>query len=92
MEVRIIPQFDPGKLLIAQSVADQLPPDIVMQCFFLHLTGIWGDISKPDKLANWSALKYGGRLVSAYSTTRGRILIITEADRSLTAIFFERDC
>lgn len=52
-----------------------------------HAGGDWGDLEDNDKRANDKALVHGGRLLSAYHTTRGeKIWIITEADRSSTCI------
>ena len=50
-----------------------------------HLRGDWGDLCPEDKTENELSLKYGLRLLSSYPITgRGKLWIITEADRSLT--------
>lgn len=52
-----------------------------------HVRGDWGDMDPEDLAANDHALRYGGRLFSAYSLpTRDRLWIITEADRSATTL------
>ena len=59
-----------------------------------HVRKDWGDEDKEDKLANDQALKEGSRLLSAYNDERfpkhgvATIWIITEADRSSTAVLF----
>ncbi|MHB9044343.1 MAG: hypothetical protein ACYC35_00235 [Pirellulales bacterium] len=57
--------------------------------FFLskHAQGDWGTMDKDDKQLNEDALSNGDRILSAYRTLKGeRIWIITEADRSTTAL------
>ena len=53
-----------------------------------HHSGDWGHVSKRDKKENKLALKEGFRIVSAYTLphTGMKIWVITEADRSSTAI------
>jgi len=52
-----------------------------------HSKGDWGAICQEDRLENELSLKYGLRLLSAYTLPGGkRIWIITEADRSATTI------
>ena len=52
-----------------------------------HFAGDWGEISEGDKKLNDTAVKEGGRILSAYQTTAGdRIWIISEADRSVTNV------
>jgi len=49
-----------------------------------HMMGDWGDMSKDDKDTNDQALVSGDRLFSSYITSKGKVWIITEADRSVT--------
>lgn len=52
-----------------------------------HLSGDWGDLDEHDKQMNEDAVRYGGRILSAYRIKDGtKIWIITEADRSVTTI------
>jgi hypothetical protein len=51
-----------------------------------HQCGDWGDLGADDKEANERSLKDGSRLLSAYQTPKGKIWIITEADRSITTL------
>lgn len=48
----------------------------------------WGELDPEDVEANAEALKYGCRILAAYDTSRGRIWIITEWDRSYTTILY----
>ncbi len=52
-----------------------------------HVSGDWGDVCGHDSTANWTAVREGGRLLSAYRTQRGEeVWVITEADRSCTTV------
>lgn len=52
-----------------------------------HAACDWGDICPEDKYLNDEAVNDEGRLLSAYSTSKGaKLWIITEADRSATTI------
>ena len=67
--------------VLAQS--NQTPSDFLAR----HVRGDWGDVCAEDKQLNDEALREGSRIVSAYKTATGaRIWVITEADRSATAI------
>jgi len=47
----------------------------------------WGNISQDDKELNDLALVSGdGRLFSSYVTPKGKVWIITKADRSATVV------
>ena len=48
----------------------------------------WGDISDNDKQTNVDALEQGERIFAAYETSKGKIYIITEWDRSATTVLF----
>lgn len=48
-----------------------------------HVTGDFGAMCEEDIQANWDAIKFGGRVFSAYLLpNEEKIWIITEADRS----------
>ena len=52
-----------------------------------HLFGDWGDLKAQDKRANDRAVELGARLRSEYELPTGdRLLLITEWDRSATAL------
>lgn len=51
-----------------------------------HVSGDWGDLDPEDKQANQIALTTGARIFSAYHTPKGKLWIITEADRSATTV------
>lgn len=59
-----------------------------MQLFCLE-TGV--EMSEEDKEMNELALKDGGRLMGTYKTCKGKVWIISEADRSVTTVLFPRE-
>lgn len=63
--------------------AGQSPADFLTR----HVAGQWGNLDDEDKATNEEALKFGGRILSAYSlSTEVTIWVITEADRSSTCV------
>lgn len=48
----------------------------------------WGEMDEEDKASNEQALIEGSRIMGAYQTCKGKIWIITEADRTATTILF----
>ena len=48
----------------------------------------WGIMCEEDKAMNDQALLDGNRIMGAYQTCKGKIWIITEADRSVTTVLF----
>jgi hypothetical protein len=57
-----------------------------------HTESDFSEMSADDIFANLRAVTRGDeRIFSRYQTSRGRIWIITEADRSLTTILFPNE-
>lgn len=57
-----------------------------------HARGDWGDVDDDDKKLNDEDLVNGGRVLSAYHTSKGdKIWIITEADRSVTTVLLPEE-
>ncbi len=57
-----------------------------------HQSGDWGELCEQDKRENDFSLKNGYRLLSAYTTKRGRkIWLITESDRSATSLILPHE-
>ena len=58
-----------------------------------HIHGDWGDLSAEDLAANELALLTGKRLLSNYNLPdgRGKLWIITEADRAASTILLPDD-
>lgn len=51
----------------------------------------WGDLCQEDKELNDQAIQSEGRILAAYQTSKGKIWIITERDRSATTILFPEE-
>jgi hypothetical protein len=72
----------PGALE-ALEAAGQDPAELLRR----HVTGDWGDVPPEDAQENELSVQQGFRILSAYTlTTRVKIWIITEADRSATTL------
>lgn len=56
-----------------------------------HQRGDDGDLCAEDKAANLQALEHGTRIFSSYNTPKGKVWIITEADRSSTCCLLPED-
>jgi hypothetical protein len=57
-----------------------------------HLSGDWGEVDAEDAQENEVSLKYGWRLLSAYTLKSGtKIWVITEADYSSTCILLPEE-
>lgn len=60
----------------------------VRQAFLRYLNCDWGDLCQDDIDLNTQALATGERILALYTTSEGKIYIITEWDRSVTTILF----
>ena len=88
------PHFLPGQVVATPGALAALGENATDCAEYLgrHLRGDWGDLCEDDKRANVEALKEGLRLLSAYRLGDGtRIWIITEADRSVTAVLLPEE-
>ena len=69
-----------------------LPHEDIQTALKRHLRGDWGDLDEADKTENEFSLEKGFRLLSAYKGANGtKFWIITEADRSVTAVLLSAD-
>ncbi len=70
----------PGALLAIEQSGDSLSALIRH-----HQCGDWGDTCAEDARTDEEAIGHGGRIMSVYLLhNRGRLWIITEADRAAT--------
>jgi len=87
-------KFPMGQIVLTRGVYDWMIRNgefahFVSGCLKRHARGDWGNLCSEDREQNELALKDGSRLFSAYEHWRlPRIWIITEADRSVTAVLF----
>lgn len=83
-----------GRLVMTQGIyhAGQCSPafsQTVSKDFARYCQGDWGDLGESDKNLNDEAIVSGNdRILAAYATEKGKIFILTEADRSVTTILF----
>ncbi|WP_324665142.1 hypothetical protein VLL09_01345 [Dehalococcoides mccartyi] len=91
--------FNTGQIVATRGVYDLACENpefarFIQKSLNRHVKGDWGDVDEEDKQSNNQAMKQGTRLLSAYIDNRfpqngvATIWIITEADRSSTAILF----
>jgi len=91
-EVRTVPKFSPGQILMTANAQKQLSQTDVQQALRRHFAGDWGDCDPEDTAANEDALLQGDRLLSVYHTAeKVRFWVITEADRSATTVLLPGD-
>jgi hypothetical protein len=75
-------KFTLGRTLATPAALQAMKESGQEAAFFLdrHVVGDWGEVCQDDAQLNDEALKDGGRIISAYSTLKGRKLwIITDA-------------
>lgn len=65
--------------------------DELIKCFERYITMDFGDLGDEDIKANYDAIKYNERILGSYSTTNGKIYMITEADRATTTILLAEE-
>ena len=75
-------KFPLGVIVATRGAIEAMQESGQPPAFFLdrHVAGDWGEVSPHDGQLNNEALKDGSRLLSAYSTLKGKKLwVITEA-------------
>lgn len=89
--------FSLGQVVMTHKVNDTIAENRdflkdVIASLHRHCNKDWGCMPEEDKALNDEAVKTGmDRIFSAYMTCKGKIYIITEADRSATTILFPED-
>lgn len=89
------PRFSLGKLAITPAAQAALDAVAIPAVALLarHVHGDWGDLSAEDLAENEFSLLTGKRLLSSYALRddKGKVWVITEADRSATTILLPED-
>ena len=86
------PKFAFGQIVSTPNALDQIPSDEILHALSRHIRGDWGTLDPEDWNANERSLKTGGRLFSAYVSTRNvKFWIITEWDHSVTTVLLPED-
>jgi hypothetical protein len=83
--------FPLGETVITANASLQLNTEEVLSALQRHASGDWGDLCPEDMQTNDDALRYGGRLFSAYGSGSHRFWVITESDRSVTTVLLPED-
>ena len=85
-------KFPSGQIVITPTALNTLSQTDVHTALVRHLRGDWGDVDEHDRKENDVSLQHGARLLSVYHAANGtKFWIITEADRSATAILLPSD-
>lgn len=90
-------QFELGQILATPAAMREFCHLEITDCLLKHARGQWGNLTLHDWNMNQSALNNGGRIMSVYKLSKGRVLwIITEAEddnghRSATTILLPSD-
>jgi hypothetical protein len=85
-------KFRLGRLYFTRAAMAQVAQEDMMAAVNRHSKGDWGDLCDEDNDANEQALRYGGRILSAYKDGKGiKFWIITEADRTSTTVLLPDD-
>ena len=94
--------FEIGKVVISSGVyaatleRSPLGP-FVRYCLERHVLGDWGICHPDDMVHNDSAVSGGDRICSVYHVPAGvyryqsLVLVVTDADRSCTTVFFDSE-
>ncbi|MDD3229393.1 MAG: hypothetical protein PHE09_09280 [Oscillospiraceae bacterium] len=82
-----------GRILTTRGVSNEMEESPVFAgevaaAFNRYQRKDWGELSQEDKDLNNQAIGAGERILAAYQTSKGKIWIITEWDRSATTILF----
>lgn len=89
--------FNIGKLYMTRAINDEIADSSkfskeILKCLARYKAKDWGEMCDEDKLLNDEAVISGNnRIFAAYGTSKGKVYIITEWDRSVTIILFATD-
>lgn len=86
-------KFKLGQVVVTRQINNDIAENKlfameVQMCLTRYAKCDWGDTSEGDKPLNDEAVENGDRILAAYETSRGRIWILTEWDRSATTILY----
>jgi hypothetical protein len=96
-EVSRMAKFNLGRTVMTRAIADLTAEDDsfaneITSAFNRYTDCNWGDMCVSDKQLNDNAIENGeDRILAAYETSKGKVYIITEWDRSYTTILFAKD-
>lgn len=85
-----------GQLVMTRGIANAIEESPKFE-FEIHRSFIryffqdWGELCQEDIALNIEALRNGHRILALYETSKGKVYIITEWDRSVTTILFAHE-
>jgi hypothetical protein len=85
----VTPRFDLGQVVATPGALAALEQHQISPLTLIsrHVSGDFGDIDQEDWQTNLAALRYGQRIVSAYTLAPDTVIwAITEGDRSTTSL------
>lgn len=82
-----------GRLVTTRTIAEEMESDPafvreIASAFVRYQRNDWGELCPEDKAENDQAAERGERILASYQTSKGKVWIITEWDRSATTILF----
>ena len=87
-----IAKFRLGHIVATPNILMRISTEDVLSAIKRHQAGDWGDVDEHDRQANERALIESTRLFSVYHAANGiKFWLITEADRSSTAVMLPED-
>jgi hypothetical protein len=75
-----------GRVVVTPGALDSVSQAEITELLGRHQSGDWGEVEDDDWAANDRAVIEGSRVLSVYKVDGERIWVITEADRSSTAV------
>lgn len=85
-------RFPFGSVVATPGALLEIPKQELQFALGRHLGGDWGELCEFDWRANETALREGGRLFSAYVSSKDkRFWIITEASRAVTTLLLPEE-
>lgn len=84
-----------GLVLSSHRVHSLVPRRLFRRLLRAHTAGTWGDIAPVQRYRNDFALRFGGTVISRFSTEvkiNDRLCFVTSIEKSATFVFFESDC
>lgn len=89
-----VARFPLGKVIVGEGASHALDASgqSADELIGRHARGDWGDVSEETRTKNEDAIASGRRIESIYHTHRGeKLLVVTEADRSLTMVLLPEE-
>ena len=92
-ETPLTPRFALGTVVATPRALDFLCVHVISahRLAYRHQSGDFGDLDAGDIHENEVAIAKGNRILSAYQIAGERLMVITEADRSITTVMLAEE-